>query len=64
MCIRVLGTPNEDSWPGVSSLQDWNDDFPRWPTLFLGNLVGNLSEEGVNLIEVVLCYLILFVMFD
>ena len=38
--FRVLGTPNETSWPGVSRLPDWNDDFPRWPTLKLCSVPG------------------------
>lgn len=27
---RVLGTPNEQSWPGVSSLPDYKSAFPKW----------------------------------
>ena len=49
---RVLGTPNEDSWPGVTTLQDWNEDFPVWPSLQVGRFTGNLSESGVDLCEV------------
>lgn len=52
---RVLGTPTEESWPGVTSLQDWNDDFPRWPPLNLANLITNLPDDGINLVEV-RCY--------
>lgn len=28
---RVLGTPNEDTWPGVTSLPDFKSAFPKWP---------------------------------
>jgi hypothetical protein len=28
---RILGTPNEEVWPGVTSLQDWNKKFPSGP---------------------------------
>lgn len=28
---QVLGTPNEDVWPGVTLLQDWTPRFPLWP---------------------------------
>lgn len=49
--FRVLGTPNEEIWPGVTTLQDWNNDFPMWPTLQIGRFVFNLSDPGINLIE-------------
>jgi len=25
-----MGTPNEKTWPGVSSLKDFKLNFPRW----------------------------------
>ena len=43
--FRLLGTPNESSWPGVGMLPDWNDDFPKWPTLKLTS-VKNLDKLG------------------
>lgn len=27
--FRVFGTPNEEMWPGVSLLRDYNPNFPR-----------------------------------
>lgn len=29
--FRVLGTPNEATWPGVSSMPFFNEAFPRYP---------------------------------
>lgn len=26
-----MGTPNEDTWPGVTSLPDYKSAFPKWP---------------------------------
>jgi serine/threonine protein kinase len=49
--FRVLGTPNEETWPGVTSLQDWNSSFPVWPSLQLSRLVPKLCEEGTDLME-------------
>jgi len=49
--FRVLGTPNEQVWPGVTSLQDWNDDFPKWPALQIGKFVPTLGEAGTDLLE-------------
>jgi len=48
----VLGTPNEEVWPGVTSLQDWNEDFPVWPSLLISRFVPGLNEAGVDLLEV------------
>lgn len=31
--FRVLGTPTEASWPGVSQFSDYKDSFPKWPRL-------------------------------
>jgi serine/threonine protein kinase len=28
--FQCVGTPSEDSWPGVSALQDWHATFPKW----------------------------------
>jgi serine/threonine protein kinase len=49
--FRVLGTPNEQTWPGVTSLQDWNEDFPKWPSLQIAKFVPTLGEAGVDLME-------------
>lgn len=27
-----MGTPNEDTWPGVTSLPDFKSAFPKWPS--------------------------------
>ncbi|KAK6936490.1 Protein kinase domain, partial [Dillenia turbinata] len=29
--FRVMGTPNEDTWPGVTSMPDFKSAFPKWP---------------------------------
>ena len=51
--FRVCGTPNEDVWPGVTSLQDWNESFPVWPALDILKLPGlaNFDDAGVDLID-------------
>lgn len=48
---RILGTPTEESWPGVTALQDFNEDFPVWPPLQLGLFMPGLSDAGIDLIE-------------
>ena len=50
VCVRrILGTPNEEVWPGVTSLQDWNEDFPFWPALHIAKFTPGLSEAGIDL---------------
>jgi serine/threonine protein kinase len=49
--LRILGTPSESTWPGVTSLQDWNHSFPLWPTLSLKKFVRGGSDEAIDLIE-------------
>jgi serine/threonine protein kinase len=49
--FRVLGTPSEETWPGVTALQDWNEDFPRWPSLNMVKFVPTLGNAGLDLLE-------------
>ena len=30
--FRILGTPNEGVWPGISGYEDFKDSFPKWPS--------------------------------
>ncbi|WOH12676.1 hypothetical protein DCAR_0832183 [Daucus carota subsp. sativus] len=30
--FRIVGTPNEDTWPGVTALPDFKSAFPKWPS--------------------------------
>lgn len=55
--FRLLGTPSEQTWPGVTCLQDWNEDFPKWSALQLNSSVpglNNLGDAGMELLEMLL----------
>ncbi|XP_045770226.1 cyclin-dependent kinase 1 [Maniola jurtina] len=54
--FRMLRTPTEEIWPGVSSLPDYKPTFPNWTTLNLHNHVQNLEERGVDLLQKMLVY--------
>lgn len=55
--FRQLGTPNESVWPGVTALQDWNPQFPRWvKTPFSKTVTDNLEPAGLALLEDFLAY--------
>ncbi|GMP79664.1 hypothetical protein CsSME_00035119 [Camellia sinensis var. sinensis] len=50
--FRILGTPNEDTWPGVTSLADFKSAFPKWPSKDLATVVPNLDSAGIDLLSV------------
>lgn len=54
--FRALGTPNEESWPGVTSLPDYKPTFPKWPGQNLAELVPGLEQSGVDLLKATLMY--------
>lgn len=53
---RVLGTPTEDVWPGVTSYPDFKSSFPKWNRDFSQPLCQNLDRHGLDLLEMMLVY--------
>ncbi|KAL3460980.1 kinase-like domain-containing protein [Aspergillus heterothallicus] len=54
--FRLLGTPDETIWPGVTSFPDFKPTFPRWRREESHNLVPGLEEDGLDLLEALLEY--------
>lgn len=54
--FQTLGTPDEAVWPGVASLPDYKDTFPRWRPRHLSELVPTLPPAGVDLLARMLVY--------
>ncbi|CAH3014102.1 unnamed protein product [Porites evermanni] len=54
--FRILGTPTEKNWPGVSQLQDYKTSFPKWSGEGLKKAVPQLDENGLDLLEKMLLY--------
>ncbi|EOR04776.1 Cyclin-dependent kinase 1 [Wallemia ichthyophaga EXF-994] len=54
--FRVLGTPNEEIWPGVKSLPDYKTTFPQWSRVDLYKAVPGLEPEGIDLLSQLLIY--------
>ncbi|ALC39191.1 Cdk5, partial [Drosophila busckii] len=54
--FRILKTPTEEIWPGVTSLPDYKNTFPCWSTNQLTNQLKNLDDNGVDLIQKMLIY--------
>ncbi|KAK0213734.1 kinase-like domain-containing protein [Armillaria fumosa] len=54
--FRILGTPNEDMWPGVSNLPDYKATFPRWGVQDISRLVPDLDPAGIDILRRLLHY--------
>ncbi|CCM02732.1 uncharacterized protein FIBRA_04839 [Fibroporia radiculosa] len=54
--FRVLGTPSEESWPGVKQLPDYKPTFPHWSAQDLADHVPTLDDEGLDLLKLMLTY--------
>ena len=54
--LRLFGTPNEEMWPGVSTLKNWHE-YPQWKPSTLSSAVPNLDEAGVDLLSVSLKFI-------
>ncbi|XP_057721357.1 cell division control protein 2 homolog D-like [Arachis stenosperma] len=53
--FRLLGTPNEEVWPGVSKLMNWHE-YPQWSPQELYMAVPTLDDQGVDLLSQMLQY--------
>ncbi|KAL5988469.1 Cyclin-dependent kinase B2-1 [Asimina triloba] len=53
--FRLLGTPNEEVWPGISQLPDWHE-YPQWQPQSLSSAVPNLDSDGLDLLSKMLKY--------
>ncbi|KAK3014332.1 hypothetical protein RJ639_008925, partial [Escallonia herrerae] len=53
--FRLLGTPNEQVWPGVSQLKNWHE-YPQWKPKPLSSAVPNLDQDGIDLLAKMLQY--------
>lgn len=57
--FRVLGTPNEEVWPGVTTLRDFKQTFPNWhDTHFVDVRAAGpaLGDEGLDILAACLRY--------
>lgn len=52
---RLLGTPSDYVWPGVSKLRDWHE-FPQWKPQDLSRVIPELDAAGIDLMTQMLQY--------
>lgn len=60
---RLLGTPNEQVWPGVSKLPNWHE-YPQWNPSKVSDLVHGLDADALDLLEVCTMLLLLVALLD
>ena len=53
---RLLGTPTDQDWPGVTSFPDFKPSFPKWSRDPSRALVNNLDDNGLDLLDAMLVY--------
>ncbi|ORY78607.1 cyclin-dependent protein kinase Cdk1/Cdc2 [Protomyces lactucae-debilis] len=54
--FRTLGTPDEDTWPGVTGLPDYKATFPQWRRKSLEQMIPMLDVDGHDMLEALLVY--------
>ncbi|KAK1408593.1 hypothetical protein QVD17_40504 [Tagetes erecta] len=54
--FRVLGTPTNEVWPGVTSLKYWEKNSPQYVRQDLALYVPQLGADGIDLLEKMLVY--------
>lgn len=54
--FRVLGTPSEDDWPGVTALKDFCPVFPHWESQPLPQVCPQLDANGIDLLGKMLVF--------
>jgi cyclin-dependent kinase len=53
--FKLLGTPTEEMWPGVTRLRDWHD-CPKWKPQPLDKYFTSLDKHGLDLLSRLLEY--------
>ncbi|TEB24984.1 CMGC/CDK/CDC2 protein kinase [Coprinellus micaceus] len=54
--FRILGTPNDDTWPGVSAMPDYKPTFPQWSRQEIAKIVPTLDDTGLDFLKWSLTY--------
>ena len=54
--FSILGTPHNDIWPEVSSLPNYQLEFPQFNKINLRNIFTKLDDNGIDLLSSMLKY--------
>jgi len=53
--FRVLGTPDPNTWPGMTELPEYKEDFTLYPKISFKKIIP-LDDCGLELLEQMLVY--------
>ncbi|KAJ5751545.1 uncharacterized protein N7511_008510 [Penicillium nucicola] len=53
--FRLLGTPDEETWPGITSFPEYKASFPKWERLSTPIVLG-LEPAGLEMLAALLDY--------
>ena len=48
--FMLMGTPTEETWPGVSELPEYNVNFEMYPPQDLRSVIPRIDDEGLDLL--------------
>eukprot|EP00798_Chlamydomonas_sp_ICE-L_P030383 gene30383-35391_t len=51
--FEMFGTPNEDTWPGVTKLRDWHT-WPQWTPKDMSTILPALEPGGLDLLKLMM----------
>lgn len=54
--FRTMGTPTEETWPGITQLKAYKTTFPVWKRNVCRKLVSQLDDAGADLLEKMFIY--------
>ncbi|KAJ8919047.1 hypothetical protein NQ315_016953 [Exocentrus adspersus] len=54
--FKVMGTPTEDTWEGVSQFPDYKPSFPIWHPIQLRDVINFHNQEEEDFIKTMLMY--------
>jgi negative regulator of PHO system len=49
--FRLMGTPSEFSWPGISDFPEYKSNFPVFATQQLRNILPQIDQAGIHLLD-------------
>lgn len=54
--FRILRTPTDELWPGVTQMPDYKPTFPCWTQNNLSQQVKNMDSSALDLLQKTLVY--------
>ena len=54
--FRIVGTPTEKTWPGVTTMPEYKTVFPKWLACPICKFVPRMNELAMDLLKQMLIY--------